>query len=217
MASVKVICDSNFTKTEDIDKSIGKVLKMFSKHLQKTTAPLSKSSDMECVYLYTKLSPDKVRLMKKMLKSNKTLLHFKEIVISDPGSTKECSDGNESSSSECSVKSSSCSVKSIPNVSGSVSDSNSNSNSNSCSNSNSNSDSDSESPLSKTCSKPFSKKKNSKKATSKKKAFGKGNSDSESESEFEHESESEESEPDKRYREISEQLRELADEIEKFR
>jgi len=202
MASVKVICDSNFTKTEDIDKSIGKVLKMFSKHLEKTTAPLSKSSDMECVYLYTKLTPDKVRLMKKMLKSNKTLLHFKKIVVSD--------DGNESSSSECSIKSISCSVKSAC----------SNSSSSSKSSLNSNSSSDSESPLSKTCSKPFSKKKNSKKATSKKRAFKSDSDDSGSDESRSEGSVSEfgsETECNKRYREISQQLRDLADEIENLK
>ena len=179
MASVRVICDSNFTKTEDVDKSVGKVLKMFSKHLEKKTAPLSKSSDMECVYLYTKLSPDKVRLMKKMLNSNKTLLHFKELVISEPGKSKSMksmksrksdSDSCKSDSESCKSDSESCkSVKSCESIKSCESSVKS------CKSDESMSSCDSESPL---C-KPKKSTKN-------------------------------------RYQEISEQLRELADEIETF-
>ena len=183
MSSVRVVCDSNFTKTADIDKSVGKVLKMFKSHLEKKTAPLSKSSDMECVYLYTKLTPDKVRLMKKLLNSNKTLLHFKEIIISEPGKCKieDCKDDN----SDYDSCRDSCSDD--ENTKNSCEDSEKSEKSKtSCMESekseNSNSSCDSESVLSKICSKPFKSKKLM----------------------------------NKRKQEISKQLRELADEIEKF-
>ena len=190
MASVKVICDSNFTKTEDVDKSVGKVLKMFSKHLEKKTAPLSKSSDMECVYLYTKLSPDKVRLMKKMLNSNKTLLHFKELVISKPGSDKSMKYSDNDSDKSCSEKS--CSEKSCSEKSCSEK---------SCSE--------------KSCSeKSCSEKSCSDKSCSEKSCSEK--SCSVDLSSCDSESPLSKKVTKNRYQEISEQLRELADEIETF-
>lgn len=79
------MCDSNFRKTEDVDKSVEKVLKMFSEHFVKKMAPLNEESDMECVYVYDNLTPEKVRLLKRLLNHNKTLLNFKEILISKPG------------------------------------------------------------------------------------------------------------------------------------
>lgn len=95
MASVRVVCDSNFTKTGDVDKSVAKVLKMFSQHFVKKAAPLSKNSDMECVYFYKNLTCDNIQLMKKLLNNNKTLLHFKEIIIAEPG---KCEDSSKHSS-----------------------------------------------------------------------------------------------------------------------
>lgn len=39
MSCVRVVCDSNFRKTEDVDKSVAKVLKMFSDHFVEKMAP----------------------------------------------------------------------------------------------------------------------------------------------------------------------------------
>lgn len=115
MASVRVICDSNFTKTQDIDKSVSKVLKMFSKHFDKKTAPLNKNSDMECVYFYSKLTPEEIRLMKKILNNNKTLLHFKELVISGAGRNNDYESDTSTSSkkSNCSSVDFKCSLSSL--------------------------------------------------------------------------------------------------------
>lgn len=85
MTRVRIICDSNFKKTEDVEKSVEKVLKMFSEHFVKKMAPLNEESDMECVYIYDGLTPEQVRLLKRLLNHNKTLLNFKEIIISKPG------------------------------------------------------------------------------------------------------------------------------------
>ena len=85
MTRVRIVCDSNFRKTEDVDESVAKVLKMFSQHFVKKMAPLNEESDMECVYIYDNLTPEKVRLLKRLLNHNKTLLNFKEIILSKPG------------------------------------------------------------------------------------------------------------------------------------
>ena len=83
MASVRVVCDANFKKSEDVDKSVKKVLKMFSKHFVEKMAPLNEDSDMECVYVYDDLTPEQVRILKKLLNQNKTLLNFKEVIVSN--------------------------------------------------------------------------------------------------------------------------------------
>lgn len=114
MTCVRVVCDSNFKKTEDVDKTVLKVLKMFSEHFTKKMTPLNEDSDMECVYVYDNLTPDQVRLLKKLLNQNKTLLNFKEIVISKPGKSKsdKMSTSSGNSSKSWSTKSSGSSAKS---------------------------------------------------------------------------------------------------------
>lgn len=89
MTCVRVVCDANFKKSDDVDKSVAKVLKMFSDHFVEKTSPLSKDSDMECVYVYDDLTPEQVRILKRLLNQNKTLLNFKEIIISKPGDKKK--------------------------------------------------------------------------------------------------------------------------------
>ena len=91
MTRVRIVCDSNFKKTEDVDRSIAKVLKMFSEHFVKKMAPLNEESDMECVYVYDDLTPEQVRLLKRLLNHNKTLLNFKEMIISKPGGSNSSS------------------------------------------------------------------------------------------------------------------------------
>lgn len=81
MTCVKIVCDSNFKKTKDVDKTVKKVLKMFSDHFVEKMAPLSKNSDVECVYVYDNLSNHQYRLLKRLLNQNKTLLNFKEIIV----------------------------------------------------------------------------------------------------------------------------------------
>lgn len=99
MTRVRIVCDSNFRKTEDVDESVAKVLKMFSQYFVKKMAPLNEESDMECVYIYDNLTPEKVRLLKRLLNHNKTLLNFKEIIISKPGGSTNSSDTESSNSS----------------------------------------------------------------------------------------------------------------------
>lgn len=77
---VKIVCDSNFRKTKDLDKNVKKVLKMFSDHFVKKSTPLNTDSDMECVYMYDNLSNDQLRLLKRLLGQNRTILNFKEVV-----------------------------------------------------------------------------------------------------------------------------------------
>lgn len=89
MASVRVVCDANFKKSEDVDKSVKKVLKMFSKHFVEKMTPLNEDSDMECVYVYDDLTPEQVRILKKLLNQNKTLLNFKKVMVSNPNEKKK--------------------------------------------------------------------------------------------------------------------------------
>lgn len=96
MTGVRIVCDSNFKETKDVDKSVSKVLKMFSEHFQKKTTPLNKDSDMECVYVYNNLTPDQVRLMKKILNQNKSLINFKEIILSKTGVSSRYKSKNKS-------------------------------------------------------------------------------------------------------------------------
>lgn len=107
MTRVRIVCDSNFKKTEDVDRSIAKVLKMFSEHFVKKMAPLNEESDMECVYVYDDLTSEQVRLLKRLLNHNKSLLNFKEMIISKPGGAdgadgedgEDGADGDDSGSS----------------------------------------------------------------------------------------------------------------------
>lgn len=113
--NVKVVCSSNFKKPEDVDKVVHKVLKMFKKYFVKRECPINKDSDMDCVYLYNGLSNEQLRMLKNLLKSNKSVLQFKKIVIDDKSSTKTSpdSDSNSSSSSDSSSDSESDSDASV--------------------------------------------------------------------------------------------------------
>lgn len=104
MTRVRIVCDSNFKKTEDVDRSIAKVLKMFSEHFVKKMAPLNEESDMECVYVYDDLTSEQVRLLKRLLNHNKTLLNFKEMIISKPGGAEESEDDSTSTRSQSPVR-----------------------------------------------------------------------------------------------------------------
>lgn len=107
MTCVRVVCDANFKKSDDVDKSVAKVLKMFSDHFVEKTSPLSKDSDMECVYVYDDLTPEQVRILKRLLNQNKTLLNFKEIIISKPGDKKKKKKQRKSAAETSSVDTSS--------------------------------------------------------------------------------------------------------------
>lgn len=82
MYSVKLICDGNFTKASVVDKSIENVLKMFKKHFSRKSKPLSDDSDVEFHYEYQNLSHDELRILKKLVNSNRSVIHFKGIETS---------------------------------------------------------------------------------------------------------------------------------------
>jgi len=73
--------NSNFTDPSDLDKKVKNVFKMFKNHLKNTSSPMSKESDMESVYEYNKLTPDNVRIFKKLAESNKSVLSLKDIKV----------------------------------------------------------------------------------------------------------------------------------------
>lgn len=76
---IRLVCDGNFAKARDIDREVGKVLKMFKGRLDTKSKPLGDNSDMECVYEYTSLSRDELRIMKKLLKTNGPLVRLKSM------------------------------------------------------------------------------------------------------------------------------------------
>lgn len=76
---IKLVCDGNFAKARDIDREVGKVLKMFKGRLDTKSKPLGDNSDMECVYEYTSLTRDELRIMKKLLKTNGPLVRLKSM------------------------------------------------------------------------------------------------------------------------------------------
>lgn len=80
MYRVKVVCDNNFTKGSDIDKSIESLLKMFKKRFSRKRKPLASDSSMERIYEYENMTHDELRIMKKILETNKTRVHLKTIV-----------------------------------------------------------------------------------------------------------------------------------------
>ena len=96
MVNVKVVCSSNFRKPEEVDRNVHKVLKMFKKYFKSRNCPINKDSDMDCEYFYQGLSNDEVRMMKKLLNSNKSFLQFKML----KSGTSECDKSSESSDSE---------------------------------------------------------------------------------------------------------------------
>lgn len=76
---IRLVCDGSFAKSRDIDREVGKVLKMFKDRLDTKSKPLGDNSDMECVYEYTSLSRDELRIMKKLLKTNGPLVRLKSM------------------------------------------------------------------------------------------------------------------------------------------
>ena len=81
MSTILLILNSNFTDPSDLDKKVKNVFKMFKNHLKNTSSPMSKESDMESVYEYNKLTPDNVRIFKKLAESNKSVLSLKDIKV----------------------------------------------------------------------------------------------------------------------------------------
>ena len=81
MSTILLILNSNFTDPSDLDKKVKNVFKMFKNHLKNTSSPMSKESDMESIYEYNKLTPDNIRIFKKLAESNKSILNLKEIKV----------------------------------------------------------------------------------------------------------------------------------------
>jgi len=81
MSTIILTLNSNFTDPSDLDKKVKNVFKMFKNHLKNTSSPMSKESDMESVYEYNKLTPDNVRIFKKLAESNKSVLSLKDIKV----------------------------------------------------------------------------------------------------------------------------------------
>lgn len=79
MYRVKVVCDNNFIKGSDIDKAIDSLLKMFKKRFVRKSKPLASDSNMERIYQYDGMTHDELRIMKKILDTNKTRIHLKTI------------------------------------------------------------------------------------------------------------------------------------------
>ena len=83
MSTILLTLNSNFTDPSDLDKKVKNVFKMFKNHLKNTSSPMSKESDMESVYEYNKLTPDNVRIFKRLAESNKSVLSLKDIKVDD--------------------------------------------------------------------------------------------------------------------------------------
>ena len=81
MSTIILTLNSNFTDPSDLDKKVKNVFKMFKKHLKNTSSPINKESDMESLYEYNNLTPDNVRIFKKLAESNKSLLSLKDIKV----------------------------------------------------------------------------------------------------------------------------------------
>ena len=111
MPSVRVICGSNFNRCEKVHENVHKVLKMFKRYFIKQYTPSLKNrsnSDMECMYVYSNLTCDQIRLMKNILRNNRSLIDYREIIISDPGKcyrNKKEPQSCQDSTSEVSAKS----------------------------------------------------------------------------------------------------------------
>ena len=80
-STIRLICNCNFSKTDDLDKKVKKVFKMFSDHYDKKESPISKNSDIECVYSYKNLSEDNIRMFKNIAKNNSTTINLKEVIV----------------------------------------------------------------------------------------------------------------------------------------
>ena len=81
MSTILLTLNSNFTDPSDLDKKVKNVFKMFKKHLKNTSSPMSEESDMESLYEYNNLTPDNIRIFKKLAESNKSLLSLKDIKV----------------------------------------------------------------------------------------------------------------------------------------
>ena len=81
MSTILLTLNSNFTDPSDLDKKVKNVFKMFKDHLKNTSSPMSKESDMESLYEYNKLTPDNVRIFKRLAESNKSVLSLKDIKV----------------------------------------------------------------------------------------------------------------------------------------
>ena len=81
MSTILLTLNSNFTDPSDLDKKVKNVFKMFQNHLKNTASPISKESDMESIYEYNKLTPDNIRIFKKLAESNKSVLNLKELKV----------------------------------------------------------------------------------------------------------------------------------------
>ena len=81
MSTILLTLNSNFTDPSDLDKKVKNVFKMFKNHLKNTSSPMSKESDMESLYEYNKLTPDNVRIFKRLAESNKSVLSLKDIKV----------------------------------------------------------------------------------------------------------------------------------------
>ena len=81
MSTIILTLNSNFTDPSDLDKKVKNVFKMFKNHLKNTSSPMSKESDMESLYEYNKLTPDNVRIFKRLAESNKSVLSLKDIKV----------------------------------------------------------------------------------------------------------------------------------------
>ena len=81
MSTILLTLNSNFTDPSDLDKKVKNVFKMFKNHLKNTSSPMSKESDMESLYEYNKLTPDNVRIFKRLAESNKSVLNLKDIKV----------------------------------------------------------------------------------------------------------------------------------------
>ena len=81
MSTILLTLNSNFTDPSDLDKKVKNVFKMFKDHLKNTSSPMSKESDMESLYEYNNLTPDNVRIFKRLAESNKSVLSLKDIKV----------------------------------------------------------------------------------------------------------------------------------------
>jgi len=81
MSTVKITCNCNFKKVEDVSSNVKKVFKMFESYFVKEDSPINKDSEIECIYIYKDLSVDNLRVFKKIAESNKTMLNLSNIEI----------------------------------------------------------------------------------------------------------------------------------------
>ena len=89
MSTVKITCNCNFKKVEDVSSNVKKVFKMFESYFVKEDSPINKDSEIECIYIYKDLSVDNLRVFKKIAESNKTMLNLSNIEIIEEDEPKE--------------------------------------------------------------------------------------------------------------------------------